>query len=256
MKKYILAFLFFFYYFLSFGSGFSNINFHTGKSELVDSSKEELDKVFVYLTDSPFAYLEIEGHTDSYECKDSLEAIRLGWERAYNTQQYLVDKGIKKCRIPIYSYGKEQPTVPNEIDGKISAANKAINRRVEFLPTYRNYKLYISKKVDSYDSLIEYTIKFSKEYNFLKNSKLVVFGETGRNNEKNFDIYMARMGRHLAVIELSEEDNYMFKDILLLDKLAKQNAYLGLDYAYFIEEHQIDETFSFYVCVLEWKCEE
>lgn len=256
MKKYLLAFLFFCCCFLSFGSGFSNINFHTGKSELVDSSKEELDKVFIYLTDYPFTYLEIRGHTDSYECKDSLDAIRLGWERAYNAQNYLVQKGIQKSRIPIYSYGKEQPTVPNEIDGKINAANKAINRRVEFRPTYRNYKLYTSKKVDSYDSLINYTVKLRKEYSFLKGSKLVVFGETGKNNENDFDKYMANMGRHLAVIELSEEDSYMFKDTILLNKLVKQNAYLGLDYAYFIEEHQIDETFSFYVCVLEWTCEE
>ncbi len=256
MKKYILTFLFCFYCFLSFASGFSNINFYTGKSELNNDSKYELDKIVEYLKNAPSSCLKIQGHTDFYECEDSLDAILLGWKRAYNSQQYLVKRGIDKCRLPIYSFGKNSPTVPNVIDGKENAANKAINRRVEFIPTYKKYRLYAAKKLSSVDSLLRFTIKFNEDYKFLENSQLIIFGTVDRKNMKKFDDYMTDLGRHLIVIKLSNEENYIFEDTFLLSELVKQNTHLGLDFAYFIEERKIDKTFGFYVCVLEWTCEE
>ncbi len=142
------------------------------------------------------------------------------------------------------------------LEGKQNAANKAINRRIEFFPTYKKYKLYASKKVGSLDSLLEITKKFNEDYTFLKNSQLVIFGTTNKDNMKGFDSYMTDLGRHLVVIELSNEESYIFEDTFLLNELAKQNAFLGLDFGYFAEGHKVDKTFNFYVCVLEWTCEE
>ena len=252
MKKYILILLFVSLSFLCFASSPNNINFSTGKSDLLTSSIEEIEKIVVWMTNYPQLRLELRGHTDAFECRDSLDAIRLGWERAYNVQQYLAERGIDKCRIPIHSFGRDQPTVPNMIDGKENLANKAINRRVEFIRVHKEYKLYTVKKVYSADSLLKYSKKFREEYKFLKGSHLVIFVAT----RETFSKYMASMGRYLVTIKLSKEDNYLFSDTSLLSELVKQNVYLGMDYAYYLDETKIDKQSNFFVCVLEWICEE
>ncbi|WP_338792121.1 OmpA family protein [Bernardetia sp. MNP-M8] len=124
MKKCILTFLFCFCSYLCFATWIDHQHFKTGETELNEDAKRELNKVVVYLKEHPFVNIKISGFADKYECKDSLDAIRLGWERAHNCQYYLSQRGISKCRMPIYSYGKNRPTVPSDINGVPNKANQ------------------------------------------------------------------------------------------------------------------------------------
>lgn len=103
-----------------------NVQFDFDKATLLPGYEKELDKLVDLMTDFPFLRVEIEGHTDD-QGSDAYND-RLSEERAKAVVDYLVRKKIETERIQWKGYGKRQPQVPNT-----SEANRAINRRVEFL---------------------------------------------------------------------------------------------------------------------------
>ncbi|MEN8207806.1 MAG: OmpA family protein [Candidatus Fermentibacteria bacterium] len=105
---------------------FDNIYFASGSATLKPESYSILDSVAILLRDNPSSRIQISGHTDS----DGSEASNqtLSENRAQSVYQYLVSTGIAGNRLTTVGYGESIPVVPNN-----SAANKAKNRRIEFL---------------------------------------------------------------------------------------------------------------------------
>ncbi len=104
---------------------FDNIYFASGSATLKPESYNVLDSVAILLRDNPSARVQIAGHTDSDGSESSNQT--LSENRAQSVYQYLVSAGIAGSRLTTIGYGEAMPVVPNS-----TAANKAMNRRIEF----------------------------------------------------------------------------------------------------------------------------
>jgi len=102
----------------------NNILFDQGKSELRQASKEELDKIAVFLETNPNAEIELSGHTSSEG--EAGYNRSLSYKRVKACKDYILLKGIDPGRIIAVGFGPDHPVVPND-----SETNRAKNRRVE-----------------------------------------------------------------------------------------------------------------------------
>ncbi len=104
------------------------IHFDFNKDKIKAESYPILDAVTEIMMRYPKIKLEIQGHTDN---KGSPQLNRgLSDRRAAAVRKYLVAKGIDSTRLTSKGYGMERPIVPNNSD-----ANRALNRRVQFMRT-------------------------------------------------------------------------------------------------------------------------
>jgi OmpA-OmpF porin, OOP family len=87
-----------------------------------------LDEVVGVLNDNPKISLEVQGHTDNVG-SDAYNS-KLSQSRADSVKAYLVSHGVAPSRLVSKGYGFHQPLVPND-----TAANRALNRRVQFIRT-------------------------------------------------------------------------------------------------------------------------
>jgi len=104
-----------------------DVNFETGKADLLPEAYPNLDIVGHVLSRWPDLRVEVGGHTDS-RGSDALNQ-RLSEARAQSVLDYLKGKfpGLKAEQFSVKGYGEGTPLVPNT-----SALNMAKNRRVEF----------------------------------------------------------------------------------------------------------------------------
>ena len=105
----------------------NNVNFATGKSELLAEDFPTLDVVGQVMMKWPQLNVEIGGHTDntgSATLNQTLSEARAG-----AVLKYLLDKfpGLNDAQFSAKGYGLSKPLVPNN-----NALNRAKNRRVEF----------------------------------------------------------------------------------------------------------------------------
>jgi outer membrane protein OmpA-like peptidoglycan-associated protein len=105
---------------------FKNLNFETGKSVILESSYEELNKLVTYLNLFSELNIEISGHTDNVGTDDANQI--LSQDRAKSVCDYLISKGISSDRLKSSGYGSTKPIADNSTD-----EGKAKNRRVEFI---------------------------------------------------------------------------------------------------------------------------
>lgn len=103
----------------------NNIFFDTGKWELREKSKTELNELIRFMQDNPQVRGEISGHTDNVGEKKANQELSL--KRAKSVYDYLVQNGIEPQRLTYKGYGDTQPAAPND-----SEENKQRNRRIEF----------------------------------------------------------------------------------------------------------------------------
>jgi outer membrane protein OmpA-like peptidoglycan-associated protein len=105
-----------------------NINFDTGKADLMPDSYPVLDIVGQVLSKWPELRIEIGGHTDSRGSAPYNQ--KLSEARAQSVMRYLLDKftALKADQFSAKGYGESKPLVPNT-----SVLNMAKNRRVEFV---------------------------------------------------------------------------------------------------------------------------
>jgi len=103
----------------------SNIYFETGKAELQEKSRTELNKLIEQLRSQPTLRIEIAGHTD--DVGDAKQNQLLSQKRAQSVVDYLVESGITKERIKAIGLGEAKPIVPNT-----SEENRQLNRRIEW----------------------------------------------------------------------------------------------------------------------------
>ena len=101
-----------------------NIQFETGKYDLLTSSFIEIEKIVRILSDNPQMRIQIIGHTDSIgKEKDNLS---LSFQRAKVVVAYLVSKGIQADRLNAEGLGDKQPIGDNSTE-----QGRALNRRTE-----------------------------------------------------------------------------------------------------------------------------
>lgn len=102
----------------------SDISFDTNRSNIKPNFRPVLDRFADGLVSNPYARVNIIGHTDS----TGGDAINnpLSVNRAAETRDYLVSRGVASNRISIDGRGSHEPVASNNTD-----ANRARNRRVE-----------------------------------------------------------------------------------------------------------------------------
>ncbi|MEO6539960.1 MAG: OmpA family protein [Ferruginibacter sp.] len=101
-----------------------NIFFETGKFELQNESRSELDKLVALMSDNPNLKIQIDGHTDNVgQEKDNLV---LSTNRAKAVVGYLLSKAIVPQRLTYKGFGSTKP-----VAGNITDSGKALNRRTE-----------------------------------------------------------------------------------------------------------------------------
>lgn len=101
-----------------------NIFFETGKFDLKNESKTELDKLVMLMNDNPNVKIQIDGHTDNVgQEKDNL---LLSTNRAKSVVGYLLSKAISPQRLTYKGFGSSKPVAANTTED-----GKALNRRTE-----------------------------------------------------------------------------------------------------------------------------
>ena len=101
-----------------------NIFFETGKFELQNESKSELNKLVTLLNENPNLKIQIDGHTDNVgQEKDNL---LLSTNRAKAVVGYLLSKAINSQRLTYKGFGATKP-----VAGNATEQSKALNRRTE-----------------------------------------------------------------------------------------------------------------------------
>jgi outer membrane protein OmpA-like peptidoglycan-associated protein/tetratricopeptide (TPR) repeat protein len=102
-----------------------NIFFETGKYNLKDESRSELNKLGDFLNANPKVKIEVSGHTDNVG--DEKMNTTLSLNRAKSVYDYLIKNGIAAERLTFKGFGETQPVASNDSD-----KGRAANRRTEF----------------------------------------------------------------------------------------------------------------------------
>ncbi len=101
-----------------------NIFFETGKFDLKNESKSELNKLVTLLNDNPNLKIQLDGHTDNVgQEKDNL---LLSTNRAKAVVGYLLSKSVNAQRLTYKGFGSSRPVADNATE-----QGKALNRRTE-----------------------------------------------------------------------------------------------------------------------------
>ena len=103
-----------------------NIYFEVSKSDLLNASFAELNKLVTMMEDNPLMEIRLEGHTDVVG--DPEANLELSQDRVDACQTYLVKQGIASRRIQHVGYGDTRPIVKKGTDEE-----RKVNRRVEFV---------------------------------------------------------------------------------------------------------------------------
>lgn len=102
------------------------VNFITGKAQIIEDSYPVLFAVLKVLEDHPeIKRVKIEGHTDSRGSNSY--NLALSNERAEAIRAFLIERGVGAERLLAEGFGEFSPLVPND-----SPENMEKNRRVEF----------------------------------------------------------------------------------------------------------------------------
>ncbi len=103
-----------------------NIQFETGKYNLLSESFIELDKVAKILFENPNMKVQIVGHTDAVG--KEADNVLLSKERANVVVAYLTTKGIQASRLSAEGIGASRPIADNQTE-----EGRALNRRTELV---------------------------------------------------------------------------------------------------------------------------
>ena len=100
-------------------------NYEVGEAKLTDIQKQKVERAINILNENPSINVRLMGHT----CNIATEVINeeIGYNRASEVKEYMVENGIADRRISIRTRGMHEPAVPNTTD-----ENRKKNRRVEF----------------------------------------------------------------------------------------------------------------------------
>ncbi|OQX99718.1 MAG: hypothetical protein B6I24_01920 [Bacteroidetes bacterium 4572_128] len=99
--------------------------FDSNKSNLLDKSVEELDKLCDFMKKYNVKLVQISGHTDSQG--SDVYNQSLSERRVISVRDYLTNKGISKNKLKYIGYGEVLPVATNK-----TPEGRQLNRRVEF----------------------------------------------------------------------------------------------------------------------------
>ena len=102
-----------------------NIFFETGKYNLKDESRSELNKLGDFLIKNPKVKIEVSGHTDNVGDQKMNQTLSLN--RAKSVYDFLITNGIAAERLTYKGFGETQP-----VDSNDAEKGRAANRRTEF----------------------------------------------------------------------------------------------------------------------------
>lgn len=103
---------------------FDNVQFMTGKSDLTEASKLQLQDLVKIMKGYAKVEIRIEGHTDNQG--DVVKNKKLSEDRAASVKKFLVANGIAATRISTAGFGAEKPIAANDAE-----EGRAKNRRIE-----------------------------------------------------------------------------------------------------------------------------
>ncbi len=109
-----------------FQKALQGIQFESGKDVIKPVSFDILNQIVKIMKENSHYYLTINGHTDNVGSPASNQV--LSENRANAVKNYLIKGGVEPVRLTAQGFGDAQPVVENT-----TAANKAKNRRVEFV---------------------------------------------------------------------------------------------------------------------------
>lgn len=102
------------------------VNFATGKAEILPDSKPQIEQVVQLLKDDPALELSVNGHTDN--TGDAAHNQQLSEARATSVVAALTAQGVAAGRLDAQGFGQDQPVADNGTE-----EGKAKNRRVELV---------------------------------------------------------------------------------------------------------------------------
>ncbi|MCF8360258.1 MAG: OmpA family protein [Prolixibacteraceae bacterium] len=103
----------------------NNLFFEFDKSELLEESIGELERLFALLQQNSTMKIEINGHTDNVGSDEY--NLDLSKKRANSVMNYLIENGIDHQRLIAKGFGETKPKATNDTEN-----GRQINRRVEF----------------------------------------------------------------------------------------------------------------------------
>ena len=103
----------------------NNLFFDSGRYDLAEKSRTELDRLALFMQANKAIKVEISGHTD--DKGDAAANLALSQKRAQAVVTHLTKAGIEPGRIRAIGYGKTRPLVPNTTD-----ENRRLNRRIDW----------------------------------------------------------------------------------------------------------------------------
>ena len=104
------------------------VTFKAGSAELTEEGKEALKPVKQFLLQKEYiSTLRVEGHTDNSNAEPINQ--KLSEQRALAICKWLVENGIDCKRLFAVGFGSTKPNAAND-----NAENRALNRRMEFIP--------------------------------------------------------------------------------------------------------------------------
>jgi len=107
-----------------------NIYFEAGLANILSTSFNALDNLWAFLEKNKTVKIEIQGHVNGpNQPLDINYSNNLGYRRAREVYEYLINKGIDKERLSYKGFGNTQMVYPNAI----MESEMAKNRRVEIM---------------------------------------------------------------------------------------------------------------------------
>ena len=103
----------------------NNLFFESGRYDLADKSRLELDRLTSFLKANPALRIEVSGHTD--DTGEAATNLALSQKRAQTVVTYLTQAGIGPARIRAVGFGETRPLAPNTDE-----ASRRQNRRIEW----------------------------------------------------------------------------------------------------------------------------
>ena len=104
----------------------SGILFDTGKSDLKDAAKTNIQNLAISMKNNPETNIMVVGHTDAVGSDDY--NLGLSQQRASAVKNYAVAQGISNARLTTVGKGEAEPIADNTTE-----AGKSQNRRVEIV---------------------------------------------------------------------------------------------------------------------------
>lgn len=107
-----------------------NIQFYGNRFEFLPSANDDLKALLSFMKKNPTMVIEIEGHVNGPNEKNSNAYKELSDNRAKAVKEYLMENNIEETRIKYVGYGNSQMLFPNPMNENQHSANRRVEIKV------------------------------------------------------------------------------------------------------------------------------